>query len=153
VQDFEGQRLAEMLTTVLLGAAGVCCAPLAYIHHYCCAHHDRLSPSSSVTWHRTSDCRSTSASSAPPSLSSSSSRRGRSTTRTQKAGYQQATRHKPSISTSMGRKWVRLSEKTGGELGRFTHGTGSIFLHDQNVNVHLTTKCNCAAMPPLVVPS
>jgi hypothetical protein len=31
VQDFEGQRLAEMLTTVLLGAAGVRLLPLAYV--------------------------------------------------------------------------------------------------------------------------
>jgi hypothetical protein len=30
MQDFEGQRLAEMLTTVLLGAAGVCGAFLLY---------------------------------------------------------------------------------------------------------------------------
>jgi hypothetical protein len=112
-QDFEGQRLAEMLSTVLLGAAGVRCAPLTTSHH---THACRLSPSSSATSPRTSACRSTLDSPAPRSHSSSSSRRGRSTTRTPRAGCRPATQSRPSTSTWTGRRWVRT--KAQGEFGR-----------------------------------
>jgi hypothetical protein len=109
-QDFEGQRLAEMLSTVLLGAAGVRCAPPTSSP---CTHVCRLSHSSSATSHKTSGCRSTSGSPAPYSPSWPSSRRGRSTTRTPRAGCRPATQSRPSTSTWTGRKWARTKSIWG----------------------------------------
>jgi hypothetical protein len=136
-QDFEGQRLAEMLTTVLLGAAGVRSthpythAPRHISPHMHAPRHtspstctlassphlSRSSPSWLASPSKTSSSPSTLVSPAPHSPSSSSSHRGHSTTRTPRTGCRRTTcLHRVTASMWMGRRLDRGDMSEGGEV-------------------------------------
>ena len=103
-----------MLTTVLLGAAGVRCSSSLYTQH--CTHCSRSSPSLLASRSKTSSWRSTLASPALPSHSSSSYRHGPSTTRTLRTGCHHTTpQPRATASTWTGRRLARHHATQRGE--------------------------------------
>jgi hypothetical protein len=89
LQDFEGQRLSELLATVVLAVVGVR-VPGSLVMGFTNYYSRRLSRLLLDSSAKISHWRSTLDSAGPPSPSSSSSRRGPSSTGTPSRGYQWA---------------------------------------------------------------